>query len=94
MTDGLHHGPIFKAIDGSSWVWNRFRSELQELYEPPSDCVAQDPGARIGQENREAVRAFFTGHVGCTHVECGKALGLSSVAVGRHVATLRKEWSK
>lgn len=50
------------------------------------------PGAKIGHENREAVRAFFLAHIGATNWECAKALGLSVMAVGRHVKTLRAEW--
>jgi len=53
-----------------------------------------NPGARIGHANREAVRRFFAEHIGCTQTECAQALGLSVEAVGRHVATLRKEWSQ
>lgn len=43
--------PIFRALDGSLWVWNQFRSELQELHEPPEgncgavDCVNGCDGA-------------------------------------------------
>jgi hypothetical protein len=52
----------------------------------PSGCYFpaewRSPGAKIGHENREAVRQFFALHIGCTNVECGKA-----------VATLRKEWT-
>jgi predicted ArsR family transcriptional regulator len=48
----------------------------------------------IGEENRERVRAYFLAHVGCTNQECAKALGLSVMSVGRHVATLRKEWAR
>ncbi len=63
----------------------------------PSGCYLpqewRSPGAKIGHENREAVRQFFASHIGCTNVECSKALGLSIMAVGRHVATLRQEWS-
>ena len=52
----------------------------------------RSPGAKIGHENREAVRAFFADHIGCTNVECAKALGLGVMAVGRHIKTLRQEW--
>jgi hypothetical protein len=45
----------------------------------PSGCYFprewRSPGAKIGHENREAVRQFFTSHIGCTNVECAKALG-------------------
>ena len=50
------------------------------------------PQTRLGHENREAVRWFFSQHLGCTHRECGKALGISAEAVGRHVKAIRKEW--
>lgn len=64
----------------------------------PSGCYFpaewRSPGAKIGHDNREAVRRFFADHIGCTNVECAKALNLSVMAVGRHVATLRKEWAE
>ena len=50
------------------------------------------PGIRIGRDNREAVREYFRSHVGCTRIECGKALGLSVECVGRHIYVLRTEW--
>ena len=59
-------------------------------YFPRKQGVA---GAKIGHENREAVRAYFASHIGCTNVECAKAIGLSVMAVGRHIAKLRKEWA-
>ncbi|CUA89808.1 Bacterial regulatory protein, arsR family [Chelatococcus sambhunathii] len=46
-----------------------------------------------GAANREAVRAFFVTHVGCTVTECAQALGLGRAAVSRHVSALRAEWS-
>lgn len=52
------------------------------------------PGAKIGRANREAVRRFFAEHIGCTNVEAAMALGLSIMAVGRHVATIRAEWAE
>lgn len=53
-----------------------------------------NPGVLIGQYNKERVYAYFRDHVGCTQVECAHFLGLSKAAVGRHIATLRKEWRK
>lgn len=50
------------------------------------------PGAAIGLENRSRVRQFYAEHLGCTKTECAAALGLSVMAVGRHVATIRKDW--
>ena len=49
-------------------------------------------GIEEGRRNREAVRAFFTAHLCATNVECSKALGLSIMAVGRHVEAIRAEW--
>lgn len=54
--------------------------------------VPSGPGYKIGHDNREAVREYFLNHVGITRRECAKALGLSEMAVGRHIATLRSEW--
>lgn len=51
------------------------------------------PGARIGHINREAVRMFFASHIGCTQAECAAVLGLGTMAVSRHIQTLRKEWA-
>ena len=31
-------------------------------------------------------------HLGATNAECGQALGLSDMAVGRHVMALKAEW--
>lgn len=50
------------------------------------------PGYKIGHDNREAVRTWFTSHIGCTARECAAALGLSVEAVGRHLKTIRAEW--
>lgn len=55
--------------------------------------ATQTPGYEIGKSNREAVRTYFLNHVGVTNRECGRALGLSEMAVGRHVKTLREEWN-
>jgi predicted ArsR family transcriptional regulator len=52
------------------------------------------PGYKIGHDNREAVRTWLTAHLGGTQRECAAALGLSVLAVGRHVATLRAEWKE
>lgn len=49
-------------------------------------------GRMIGDRNRERVLDFYIKHVGCTRRECALALQLSPVAVGRHIATIRKEW--
>jgi DNA invertase Pin-like site-specific DNA recombinase len=46
----------------------------------------------LGEENREAVRRFFQQHLCATQVECAAALGLSAMAVNRHVRSIRAEW--
>lgn len=48
----------------------------------------------VGAQNLIRVRAYFASHLGCTNVECARALGLSIMAVGRHVATLRANWQR
>lgn len=50
------------------------------------------PGHEIGRENLEAVREFFAAHLCATQAECARALGLSVMAVNRHVRTIRSEW--
>ena len=49
-------------------------------------------GIEQGRRNREAVRAYFSTHLCATKVECAKELGLSVMAVGRHVEAIRAEW--
>lgn len=48
----------------------------------------------LGRENFEAVRKWFSDHLCGTQVECAKALGLSAMAVNRHVRTIRSEWKR
>ncbi len=50
------------------------------------------PGAAIGATNREAVRALLRERLGISRAEIAKFLGLSEMAVSRHVATIRAEW--
>lgn len=54
--------------------------------------IVPAPGYEIGERNRRRVFEYFIAHVGCTNKECAAALGLSTMAVGRHVASLREEW--
>ena len=46
----------------------------------------------MGDANRAAVREFFVTHLCATQRECSKALGLSIMAVNRHVKKIRREW--
>lgn len=46
----------------------------------------------MGEANLRAVRAFFVTHLCATQRECAAALGLSLMAVNRHVRTIRDEW--
>lgn len=47
---------------------------------------------QLGRDNLAAVRAFFASHLCATQRECAQALGLSVMAVNRHVKTIREEW--
>ena len=44
------------------------------------------------EENYLRVLAFFMEHICATQRECAEALGLSVMAVNRHVARIRKGW--
>ncbi len=48
----------------------------------------------LGEENRDAVREWFTSHLCGTQRECAKDLRLSAMAVNRHVRAIRAEWRK
>lgn len=50
------------------------------------------PGTIIGACNRRRVRAWLAAHPGGTQGECVRALGLSLMAVSRHVRRIRAEW--
>ncbi len=51
------------------------------------------PGYEIGRKNKERVRQYFQEHLCATNRECAAALGMSEMAVGRHVAAIRSEWT-
>lgn len=46
----------------------------------------------LGEANLKAVMEWFQTHLCGTQVECAKALGLSVMAVNRHVKTIRATW--
>lgn len=46
----------------------------------------------LGEANLVAVREFFASHLCATQRECAKTLGLSDMAVNRHVRTIRADW--
>lgn len=52
----------------------------------------ETPMEREGRENLERVRQWYMSHLGGKQRECAEALGLSVMAVNRHVAKLRAEW--
>lgn len=52
----------------------------------------EEHGRRIGAQNRAKVLDWFQAHPGGTNVECGRALGLSGPAVGRHAKAIRCDW--
>jgi DNA-binding Lrp family transcriptional regulator len=50
------------------------------------------PGYRIGKNNLDEVRRYFETHLCATQTECAEYLGLSPMAVNRHVKKIRAEW--
>lgn len=48
----------------------------------------------IGEANLLRVRIYFLTHLCATQRECASALGLSVMAVNRHVRRIRNEWKK
>lgn len=46
----------------------------------------------LGEENYRRVREYFRTHLCATQRECSEALGLSIMAVNRHVARIRDGW--
>lgn len=51
-------------------------------------------GVEEGEKNREAVRRWFQSHLCGTQAECAADLGLSPMAVNRHVRAIRSEWKQ
>ena len=54
--------------------------------------IPRNPGEEVGIFNLERVRRWYRDHLGGKQQECADALGLSVMAVNRHVRTLRAEW--
>lgn len=52
----------------------------------------RNPGEAIGDLNRARVRRWYRDHLGGKQAECAADLGLSVMAVNRHVAQMRAEW--
>lgn len=48
----------------------------------------------LGEDNREAVQNWFMNHLCGTQRECAKDLNISTMAVNRHVKTIRAQWRK
>lgn len=46
----------------------------------------------LGEKNRAAVRALLASHLGISRTEIAGRLGLSPMAVTRHVTAIRAEW--
>lgn len=59
-----------------------------------TEIIFRNPGERIGHENRERIRHLMITKLGITNVEMSRELGLNPIAVGKHVARIRKEWSE
>lgn len=55
------------------------------------------PGApehrrRVGEANTQRVLAWLLSHPGGTNRECAEAVGLTEMAIGRHVKKIRAMW--
>ncbi|WP_296433234.1 hypothetical protein [Yoonia sp.] len=50
-------------------------------------------GVALGAQNRRAVRMFLAAHLGAKKSDVARALGLSTMAAGRHVRAIRAEWA-
>lgn len=66
--------------------------ECIECGKHSTECVVVNPGHLEGLKNLRNVRRFFEAHLCATQAECAKALGLSVMAVNRHVRAIRSEW--
>ena len=51
-------------------------------------------GGDVGAHNYPIVKAWFLAHPCGTNREASEALGLSPVAIGRHVKRIRAEWGE
>ena len=49
-------------------------------------------GGDVGAHNYPIVKAWFVAHPCATNREAATALGLSEMAIGRHVKRIRAEW--
>jgi hypothetical protein len=49
-------------------------------------------GGEVGQHNHALIRQWFIDHPCATNREAASALGLSEMAIGRHVRKIRAEW--
>lgn len=49
-------------------------------------------GGDVGSHNHEIVRQWFIDHPCATNREAAAALGLSALAIGRHVRRIRAGW--
>lgn len=91
----LKNAPIEEQIDDFLELIRDTMVENAAVQRAPRVLLALcKPGAEVGRQNRTRVREWLTAHLGGSNRECAKALGLSEVAVGRHVRALRAEWGK
>ena len=61
-------------------------------YCPCQRVQFRNPGEQRGHHNLQKVREWFFTHLCGTQAECAEDLGLSVMAVSRHVKTIRAEW--
>lgn len=66
--------------------------DAQKTPTPQKVASLGQRGGDVGAHNFPIVKAWFTAHPCGTNREAARALGLSDMAVGRHVKRIRAEW--
>ena len=77
--DAFNVGPAAKAMADAANALTAYGKTMAVIAEEPADLTA---GRMRGLADR----------LDAASERCAAAIGLSVMAVGRHVATLRKEW--
>lgn len=70
----------------------RCEGHCPECSEQPRGSAGNWRQVELGAKNRVAVRRWFETHLCGTQSECASELGLSPMAVNRHVRAIRSEW--
>ena len=57
------------------------------------DKATSKYGPDVGERNRKRVYDYFRKNICAKQSDCAKALGISAVAVNRHVRSIRNGWT-